>query len=156
MLVDEFQDTDPVQTEIVLLLGEGAPGKLFIVGDPKQSIYGFRGANVQFIRRFREDYEADVTCLVENYRSTRYIIEAANRLITYNRDRMKIEQVIRIDQGRGLLPSGGVFGEKDAMTRGRVALVEVRDAWGQAAAVVREIQRLRSLGATRWEDVAVL
>lgn len=162
ILVDEYQDIDSPQYEMISAIAgrtiKDGERKLSIlaVGDDDQSIYGFRGANVEFIRRFREDYEADVAHLVENYRSTRYIIEAANRLIAHNRDRMKTGHAIRIDQGRGLLPAGGVFGEKDAATRGRVVLVEVGDACGQAAAVVREIQRLRSLGATRWDDIAVL
>jgi ATP-dependent DNA helicase RecQ len=162
ILVDEYQDIDPSQYEMISAIAgrtlKDSDRKLSIlaVGDDDQSIYGFRKANVEFIRRFREDYEADVAHLVENYRSTRYIIEAANRLIAHNRDRMKTDHPIRIDQGRGLLPAGGVFGENDAMTRGRVALVEVGDAGGQASAVVREIQRLRSLGATRWDDIAVL
>ena len=47
ILVDEFQDTDPVQVEIIELLDGGMPGKLFIVGDPKQSIYAFRGADIE-------------------------------------------------------------------------------------------------------------
>jgi ATP-dependent DNA helicase RecQ len=162
ILVDEYQDIDSPQYEMIsAIAGRTLKDRerrlsILAVGDDDQSIYGFRGANVEFIRRFKKDYEADVAYLVENYRSTRYIIEAANRLIVHNRDRMKTEQVIRIDQGRGLLPAGGVFGENDAMTRGCVAIVEVGDAWGQAASVTREIQRLRSLGAGRWEDIAVL
>jgi ATP-dependent DNA helicase RecQ len=162
ILVDEYQDIDAPQYEMISAIAgrtlKEGERKLSIlaVGDDDQSIYGFRGANVEFIRRFKEDYESEVPYLVENYRSTRYIIEASNRLIARNRDRMKIDQAIRIDQGRGLLPAGGVFGEKDAITRGRVAVVEVGDAWGQAASVVREIRRLHSLGAFRWEDIAVL
>jgi len=162
ILVDEYQDIDSPQYEMISAIAgrtlKDGERKLSIlaVGDDDQSVYGFRGANVEFIRKFRQDYEAEVAYLIENYRSTRYIIEAANRLISHNRDRMKTDHAIRIDQGRGLLPAGGIFGENDSMTRGRVALVEVGDAMGQAASIVREIQRLRSLGATRWEDFAVL
>jgi len=162
ILVDEYQDIDSPQYDMISAIA-GRTFKererrlsILAVGDDDQSIYAFRGANVEFIRRFRTDYEADVAYLVENYRSTRCIIEAANRLIEHNRDRMKTDKAIRIDQGRALLPPGGVFGEKDAQTRGRVALVEVGDSSGQAASVVREILRLRSLGATRWDDIAVL
>jgi ATP-dependent DNA helicase RecQ len=162
ILVDEYQDIDAPQYDMISAIAGRTIGdgerklSILAVGDDDQSIYGFRGANVEFIRRFRDDYQADVARLVENYRSTRYIIEAANRLIAHNRDRMKTDHPIRIDQGRGLLPAGGMFGEKDQLTRGRVALVEVGDIRGQAASVVREIQRLRSLGATRWDDIAVL
>lgn len=162
ILVDEYQDIDAPQYEMISAiagrtLNEGERKlSVLAVGDDDQSIYGFRGANVEFLRRFQQDYEADVAFLVENYRSTRYIIEGANRLIAHNHDRMKTDHAIRIDQGRGLLPAGGVFGEKDENTRGRIAVVEVGDAHGQALSVVREIQRLRLLGAAHWEDIAVL
>lgn len=162
ILVDEYQDIDQPQYEMIGAIAgrtlQDADRKLTIlaVGDDDQSIYGFRGANVEFIRRFREDYDADVMHLVENYRSTRHIIEASNRLIARNRDRMKTDRPIRIDQGRGLHPPGGVFGAKDPLTGGRVAVVEVGDVWSQAAAVVREARRLRALGAADWTAMAVL
>ncbi len=162
ILVDEYQDIDEPQYQLIEAIAgrtlNDGDRKLSIlaVGDDDQSIYGFRGANVAFIRRFREDYEGDVAWLVENYRSTRYIIEAANRVIARNRDRMKTDKPIRIDQGRSLLPAGGIFGSKDALTRGRVAVVEVPDALAQAAAIVREIQRLRAIGVAEWREIAVL
>jgi hypothetical protein len=61
-------------------------------------------ANVEFIRRFQRDYNAEVHYLVENYRSTRHIIDAANRLIGANTDRMKTDHPIRIDRHREMLP----------------------------------------------------
>ncbi|MFO1520727.1 MAG: RecQ family ATP-dependent DNA helicase [Kiritimatiellia bacterium] len=162
ILVDEYQDIDEPQYDMIGAIAgrsiEDADRKLSIlaVGDDDQSIYGFRGANVDFIRRFQKDYDADVSHLVENYRSTRHIIEAANTVIARNRDRMKTELPIRIDEGRGLLPPGGVFGDGDERTRGRVAVVEVPDERGQAAAIVREIQRLRERGVESWSGIAVL
>ncbi len=54
IFVDEFQDTDPIQAEILLLLADGQPGKLFIVGDPKQAIYRFRGTDVETYWRVRD------------------------------------------------------------------------------------------------------
>ena len=51
------------------------------MGDDDQNIYAFAGASVEFIRRFEEDYGRDRAYLIENYRSTRHIIDAANRLI---------------------------------------------------------------------------
>ena len=162
ILVDEYQDIDEPQYQLIEAIAgrtlNDGDRKLSIlaVGDDDQSIYGFRGANVAFIRRFREDYKADTACLVENYRSTRYIVEAANRIIARNRDRMKTDKPIRVDQGRNLLPAGGVFGAKDTLTRGRVAVVETPDAASQAAAIVREIQRLRSMGVADWSEIAVL
>src|ERR1035441_779131 len=82
---------------------------ILAVGDDDQNIYTFRGANVQFIRRFQQDYDAEVHYLVENYRSPRYIIDAANRLIAANVDRMKTERTIRLARSRKLLPPGGQF-----------------------------------------------
>ena len=57
IFVDEFQDTDPIQAEILLLLADGRPGKLFIVGDPKQAIYRFRGTDVGTYWRVRDELE---------------------------------------------------------------------------------------------------
>ena len=81
LLVDEFQDTDPLQLEIVLWLADGAPaGSLFVVGDPKQSIYRFRRADI-------ETYEAakgtiagrgEVLTIRANFRSTAAILDAVN------------------------------------------------------------------------------
>ncbi len=162
ILVDEYQDIDEPQYEMISAIAgrtlQDADRKLTIlaVGDDDQSIYGFRGANVEFIRRFQKDYEAEVAYLVENYRSTRHIIDASNRVIARNRDRMKTDKPIRIDRGRGLLPPGGLFGQGDPLTKGRVAVVEVGDAGGQAASVVQELQRLRGLGVTDWTRIAVL
>jgi ATP-dependent DNA helicase RecQ len=162
ILVDEYQDIDEPQYEMISAIAgrtlNDGDRKLSIlaVGDDDQSIYSFRGANVTFIKRFQADYEADVAYLVENYRSTRTIIEASNRLIAHNRDRMKTEKPIRIDRGRTLQPAGGGFGDRDELTRGRVAVVEVSNAFTQAASVVRELLRLRSLGVTAWTRMAVL
>ncbi len=162
ILVDEYQDIDEPQYEMISAIAgrtlKDSDRKLSIlaVGDDDQSIYRFRGANVSFIRRFQEDYEADIAYLVENYRSTRYIIEAANRLIAHNHDRMKTDRAIRINQGRELWPPGGEFAALDASTRGRVAVVEVGDLRVQAMAMMGELRRLKGLGGTAWRDLAVL
>jgi len=106
ILVDEYQDIDEEQYELVYLLAGRAltekDEKLTIlaVGDDDQNIYRFRGANVDFIRRFKEDYKADVHYLTENYRSTANIIKAADTLIAHNRDRMKREHPIVINRAR--------------------------------------------------------
>ena len=76
ILVDEYQDIDAEQYELVALLAgktlEEKDQKMTIlaVGDDDQNIYRFRGANVAFIRKFHEDYQAQIHYLVENYRST--------------------------------------------------------------------------------------
>jgi DNA helicase II / ATP-dependent DNA helicase PcrA len=88
VLVDEFQDTNAIQYAWLKLLA-GASGKPFIVGDDDQSIYGWRGARVEHIRRFRKDFPGtQLVRLEQNYRSTGNILEAANALIAHNRDRL--------------------------------------------------------------------
>ncbi|MGG3874704.1 ATP-dependent helicase [Brevibacillus laterosporus] len=83
--VDEFQDTDNVQMDIIRYM---APANLFVVGDDYQAIYGFRGANVQNILSFPDEYkECEVIKLERNYRSTAPIVLAANNLIKHNENR---------------------------------------------------------------------
>ncbi|TKD00571.1 UvrD-helicase domain-containing protein [Polyangium fumosum] len=75
--VDEFQDVDERQYRLLLLLA-GEPQNVCAIGDPDQAIYGFRGSDVSFFFRFREDYPAaSVVRLGKNYRSTRTIVDAA-------------------------------------------------------------------------------
>ncbi|MDH4186600.1 MAG: UvrD-helicase domain-containing protein [Nitrospira sp.] len=96
ILVDEFQDTDPVQYEIILYLGERddshqiawqdvdlAPGKLFIVGDPKQSIYAFRRADIEAFERVVEKIQAGggiILSLVTNFRSDGTVLDVVNNV----------------------------------------------------------------------------
>lgn len=88
ILVDEFQDTNSLQYAWLRVLA-GGTGKLFIVGDDDQSIYGWRGAKIENIRRFSEDFmDVRTVRLEQNYRSTGIILEAANHLIAHNQDRM--------------------------------------------------------------------
>ncbi len=162
ILVDEYQDIDAPQYEMLSALAgrtlDDPDQKLSIlaVGDDDQNIYSFRGANVQFIRRFQQDYTAEVHHLVENYRATRYLIDVANRLIAANRDRMKTEHPIRIDRHREMLPAGGTFAERDTLTRGKAQVIRLPHASAQPAAVVQELRRLRQLGAEHWSALAVL
>jgi DNA helicase-2/ATP-dependent DNA helicase PcrA len=88
VLVDEFQDTNSIQYAWIRLLvgSEGAP---FVVGDDDQSIYRWRGARVENLQRFREDFpHARLFRLEQNYRSTGAILEAANALIARNSSRL--------------------------------------------------------------------
>jgi superfamily I DNA/RNA helicase len=81
LLVDEYQDIDAAQYELVRLLAPPL-GNLCAIGDPDQAIYGFRGADVGFFQRFREDYPTARTFLLKrNYRSTQTIVDAALQLI---------------------------------------------------------------------------
>ena len=88
LLVDEFQDTNTIQYAWLRVLA-GSEGRVVAVGDDDQSIYGWRGARIENIHRFRQDFR-DVTVirLEQNYRSTGTILKAANALIDHNTDRL--------------------------------------------------------------------
>jgi ATP-dependent DNA helicase RecQ len=163
ILVDEYQDIDREQYDLISALAgrteQDHDRKLTIlaVGDDDQNIYTFRGANVEFIRKFRDDYRARVFHLVENYRSTGHIISAANELISHNLDRMKTGHAIRVDKRREVHPPGGRWEALDPIGRGRVQVVEVEDDYHQAVALVEEMLRLRALDPRlRWSDCGVL
>jgi len=108
ILIDEYQDIDKPQYDMVsaiagrALESENEDAKLSIlaVGDDDQNVYTFRGANVQFIRQFEEDYSARAHYLIENYRSTANIINVSNQLIELNNDRMKTDHPIQINATR--------------------------------------------------------
>ncbi len=163
ILVDEYQDIDQPQYDMISAIAgrtfEESADKLSImaVGDDDQSIYAFRGANIRFIRQFEEDYRAQRHYLVQNYRSTNHIIAAANQLITHNRDRMKTQHEIRINEARHSHHPGGILANLDRGLRGRVQIVDCQDTVAQALAAVMELTRLKGLlPDLAWEDCAVL
>ena len=88
ILVDEFQDTNGIQYAWLRMLA-GNSGKVMIVGDDDQSIYGWRGAKIENIQRFLTDYQgAETIRLEQNYRSTANILKAANSVIANNAERL--------------------------------------------------------------------
>ena len=100
IFVDEFQDTDPIQADIVLLLAGGTPGKLFIVGDPKQAIYRFRGTDVGTYWRVRDELEKQggrTLQLTTSYRSVpsiqQFVNAAFGRHMIANRDTLQADYV---------------------------------------------------------------
>lgn len=99
ILIDEYQDTNPVQYEIVKLLG-AAHENVCVVGDDAQSIYSFRGATIQNILQFQKDYDdVKVVKLEQNYRSTQSILNVANEVIKNNKG--QIPKVLWTDNQEG-------------------------------------------------------
>ncbi len=159
VLVDEYQDTNHAQYRLLqLLAGGGAPPKrgagsengapeyagpvghrnLAVVGDDAQSIYGFRGADIENILRFQEDFEdARVVKLEQNYRSTETILAAANAVIANNRGQIAKRLWSELGQGD------------------QIEVRALGDEHAEARYVVGEIQRLLDEGASRAE-IAVL
>src|SRR5919205_1096509 len=87
ILVDEYQDTNHAQYRLLQLLAE-KHRNVFAVGDPDQSIYGFRGADIRNVLEFEHDFPGSYTIALEqNYRSTQHILDAANGVISHNRER---------------------------------------------------------------------
>jgi DNA helicase-2/ATP-dependent DNA helicase PcrA len=88
LLIDEFQDTNAIQYGFVRLLA-GDSGKVFVVGDDDQAIYGWRGAKVENVQTFLRDFPGARTIRLEqNYRSSANILNAANAVIAHNPDRL--------------------------------------------------------------------
>src|SRR6266516_4556686 len=87
VLVDEYQDTNHAQYRLLQLLAE-KHRNLFVVGDPDQSVYSFRSADIRNVLEFEQDFAGAVTyTLDQNYRSTQHILDAANGVISHNRER---------------------------------------------------------------------
>lgn len=97
--VDEYQDTNRVQYELIKLIAAGH-GNIAVVGDIDQNIYSWRGASIQHIMRFEDDYpDATVVVLTQNYRSTKTILRAANDAIAKNTARR--EKILVTDNEDG-------------------------------------------------------
>jgi len=137
ILVDEFQDTNRLQYRWLKLFA-GADTSLFAVGDDDQSIYAFRGANVGNLAEFEKEYsKGKVIRLEQNYRSQGNILDAANALISNNRNRL----------GKNLWTSAGQ-GDPLRVFEGESDADEARFITDEVAALKRE--------GTRLVDVAVL
>lgn len=137
VLVDEYQDTNRVQNDLVLLLTQES-GQVCVVGDADQSIYKFRGADMRNIVEF-EDAFPDVTVLLleQNYRSSQTILDAANAVIANNMGRKPKE--LWTDAGHG-----------EAIVR-----YHADDESDEAQWVAHQLLHLHDGGRQRWGDCAV-
>ena len=164
ILVDEYQDIGPDEYDLIsALAGRKLPDQddklsLFAVGDDDQNIYSFNGSSTEFIRRFEDDYGARSEYLVDNYRSTGHIIDAANAVIEPARQRMKDKHPITIDRSRRRDPPGGSWTMVDSVAQGRVQVLPAGDnPVSQAQAAVAELQRLSALDPDwDWSRCAVI
>jgi DNA helicase II / ATP-dependent DNA helicase PcrA len=136
VLVDEYQDTNHAQYRLLQLLA-GKHRNLMVVGDPDQSIYAFRGADIRNILEFERDFpETRVIPLEQNYRSTNTILGAANAVIANNRERK--EKNLWSELGEGL----------------PVHAIEVEDEHAEARFVAAEIAALVEQGYSA-DEIAV-
>ena len=137
ILVDEYQDTNEAQYRILRYLA-GKQGNLFVVGDPDQSIYAFRGAQIENILNYQRDYPgAAVYRLEKNYRSTQQILNVANALIEHNGGRL--EKNLFTDR----------IGEHN------VEALLVSDEKDEALYVAETARRLTETESYRYSDMAV-
>ena len=136
--VDEFQDTNKLQFELIYMLSS-AHKNIFVVGDEDQSIYGWRGAIIANIMDFKRHFtEARIYKLEENYRSTSFILNAANRVIENNRNR---------------------YGKHLFTSREGGRRVEVFNAYNdreEVDYVLRNINDLVTLAGVNYGDIAIL
>ena len=145
ILVDEYQDTNRLQQKILSLLFEEMPKKrICVVGDDAQSIYAFRGAEVNNILNFCEEFKdikgqkAKLFKLEQNYRSTQTIVKAANSLIKFNRNQIKKD-----------VYSENAVGEK----------LQYKPAYSdkeEAVIVAKDIKRIKRQDDCEYHDFAIL
>lgn len=115
ILVDEYQDTNYAQQEIVLLLAH-EHGRLCVVGDDAQSIYSFRGANIDNILNFQKMFVgARLFKLEQNYRSTQLIVQAANSLIRKNEKQIHKDVFSKNEEGERLILKPAYSDKEEAM-----------------------------------------
>lgn len=123
IMVDEYQDTNPVQARLVKYLG--GQGGVMAVGDDAQSIYGFRGASVENILRFPQEFEgAEIVRLEQNYRSTQPILDLSNAVL--ENMRRKFEKHLFTERADGRTPR--LIHTLSDASQAQVALALIREA----------------------------
>lgn len=138
VLVDEYQDTNYAQQSIVVLLTKGH-GRVCVVGDDAQSIYSFRGANIDNILNFQKEYVgAKLSKLEQNYRSTQLIVQAANSLIRHNERQIPKDVFSENEHGEKLILKPAYSDKEEAII------------------VCNDIRRIRRQDSCRYSDFAIL
>ena len=138
IMVDEFQDTNLVQYRLVKQLA-GEYRNVCVVGDPDQSIYSWRSADLRNILSFEKDFlEARVVLLEQNYRSTKAILETASSIISTNQKRKPTQLWTENEQGE------------------LISVVETSNQQEEAQYVVNEVERLLEQGEVRLAECAVM
>ncbi|MDE6961423.1 MAG: UvrD-helicase domain-containing protein, partial [Lachnospiraceae bacterium] len=138
ILVDEYQDTNTVQFKLVSLLAKKYQN-LCVVGDDDQSIYKFRGANIDNILNFERVFpDTTVIKLEQNYRSTQNILDAANGVIGHNRGRKEKALWTENEKGESII------------------FQHLQNAYEEAEYITREIQKKVHAGKAQYRDFAVL
>ena len=138
VLVDEYQDTNYAQQSIVVLLTKGH-GRVCVVGDDAQSIYSFRGANIDNILDFQKEYGgAKLSKLEQNYRSTQLIVQAANSLIRHNERQIPKDVFSENEHGEKLMLKPAYSDKEEAII------------------VCNDIRRIRRQDQCRYSDFAIL
>ncbi|MFT8840756.1 DNA helicase PcrA [Leuconostoc citreum] len=136
--VDEYQDTNDAQYTIVNLLAQRSKN-LAVVGDADQSIYGWRGANMNNILNFEKDYpNAHTVMLEQNYRSTQNILDAANAVINHNNER--VPKKLWTENGKG----------------DQITYYRAQTEHDEANFILSNIQQLRETKHMAYSDFAVL
>jgi DNA helicase II / ATP-dependent DNA helicase PcrA len=136
LMVDEYQDTNPAQYELIKLLS-GQEKNVMVVGDDDQSIYGFRGADIENINRFVSEFSPNVVRLERNYRSHGNILSVSNGVISNNQGRM--EKTMWTDAPDGEL----------------IKTLEGEDEFHEARQVRLEILELQEKGFS-FSDMAII
>ena len=138
ILVDEFQDTNNIEYKLIKYLMKPTTS-LYVVGDPDQTIYTWRGANQDIILNLQKDFPRMTTIILDrNYRSTQNILDSANKLISFNKLRVKKDLYTTANPGEAVVVHGASF------------------AKGEADYVAKEVKRLVQLGHYKYSDIAVL
>jgi DNA helicase II / ATP-dependent DNA helicase PcrA len=153
ILVDEFQDTSGIQSEILqqLINYDDSPN-IFVVGDDDQSIYGFQGANLQNIENFMRKYNEALTPIVltQNYRSSQHILNAATSVIQHNEERLT-QKLPQLHLNKNITAHNEVYKNIHA----KPVIHVYNNPLHEAASIVKQIETLHANGLPLHE-IAIL